>query len=98
MAKPTLHLPAGRAGRRRTARDPAALGSVTEPPSAASAKSDGAASVGTEDRHAMIPQRAYLRAERRGFQPGYEMEDWLAAEREVESVPPGGRSSAMREG
>jgi hypothetical protein len=26
---------------------------------------------------------AYLRAERRGFAPGYEIEDWLAAEAEV---------------
>jgi hypothetical protein len=42
----------------------------------------------------MISQRAYLRAERRGFQSGYEIEDWLAAEREVESLLPGGRASA----
>jgi hypothetical protein len=26
---------------------------------------------------------AYFRAERRGFAPGYEVEDWLAAEAEV---------------
>jgi hypothetical protein len=26
---------------------------------------------------------AYFRAERRGFAPGYEIEDWLAAEAEV---------------
>ncbi len=30
-----------------------------------------------------IRQLAYLLAERRGFQPGHEAEDWLAAEREV---------------
>jgi hypothetical protein len=26
---------------------------------------------------------AYFKAEARGFEPGYELEDWLAAEREV---------------
>jgi Protein of unknown function (DUF2934) len=37
-------------------------------------------------RHALIAQSAYLRAERRGFAPGQEMEDWLAAEAEVEAL------------
>lgn len=31
----------------------------------------------------MIARAAYLRAERRGFTPGHELEDWLAAEREI---------------
>ena len=30
-----------------------------------------------------IRRLAYLMAERRGFQPGHETEDWLSAEREV---------------
>jgi hypothetical protein len=30
-----------------------------------------------------IRRLAYLMAERRGFEPGHEAEDWLAAEREV---------------
>jgi hypothetical protein len=30
-----------------------------------------------------IRRLAYLLAERRGFQPGHEAEDWLSAEREV---------------
>src|SRR5579872_569163 len=30
-----------------------------------------------------IRQLAYLMSERRGFEPGHETEDWLAAEREV---------------
>jgi len=34
----------------------------------------------------MIAQAAYLRAERRGFMPGGEVEDWLAAEAEVEAL------------
>jgi hypothetical protein len=32
---------------------------------------------------AMIAERAYYRAEKRGFVPGHELEDWLAAEREI---------------
>jgi hypothetical protein len=31
----------------------------------------------------LIAERAYFRAERRGFVPGRELDDWLAAEREV---------------
>ena len=30
-----------------------------------------------------IAELAYYRAEQRGFSPGYELEDWLAAEEEV---------------
>ena len=30
-----------------------------------------------------IAQAAYYRAQQRGFSPGYEVEDWLAAEAEV---------------
>ena len=39
-----------------------------------------------EARRAMIAQNAYLRAERRGFAPGHETEDWLAAEAEVDAL------------
>lgn len=33
-----------------------------------------------DDRHRRIAERAYRRAERRGFSPGHELDDWLAAE------------------
>lgn len=36
------------------------------------------------DRHAMICEAAYRLAERRGFAPGCELDDWLAAEAEVD--------------
>jgi len=36
-----------------------------------------------KQRHAMIAQAAYFRAERRGFVHGGELDDWLDAEREV---------------
>jgi Protein of unknown function (DUF2934) len=32
---------------------------------------------------AAIAEAAYFRAERRHFQPGFEIDDWLAAEREI---------------
>lgn len=37
-----------------------------------------------EDRHASIAEAAYFRSQHRGFTPGYELEDWLAAEEEVD--------------
>lgn len=37
-----------------------------------------------EARSRMIAEAAYYIAERRGFEPGYEFEDWLAAEAEVD--------------
>ena len=46
------------------ASQPAAAGTMTAP----------------SDRQLMIEREAYLRAERRGFEPGHELEDWLAAE------------------
>jgi Protein of unknown function (DUF2934) len=32
------------------------------------------------DREKWIAEAAYYRAEKRGFSPGYALEDWLAAE------------------
>lgn len=37
-----------------------------------------------EKRWRMIAEEAYLRAEKRGFAPGAELQDWLEAEAEVE--------------
>jgi hypothetical protein len=42
----------------------------------------------------MIAEAAYLRSERRGFMPGYEVEDWMSAEAEVDALltaGPGGK-------
>jgi hypothetical protein len=47
------------------------------------AKPPAAIPAGEEGLHASIARAAYFRSERRGFAPGYELEDWLAAEREV---------------
>ena len=40
----------------------------------------------SSSRAALIATAAYYRAEKRGFAPGYEQEDWLAAEREVDGA------------
>jgi hypothetical protein len=37
-----------------------------------------------EERHRMIAEAAYFRAERRAFQGGCPFQDWLEAEREIE--------------
>ncbi|MDP9011417.1 MAG: DUF2934 domain-containing protein [Pseudomonadota bacterium] len=54
------------------------------PSAEASSLEAGAPAAGTvftpSDRQLMIEREAYLRAERRGFEPGHELEDWLAAE------------------
>jgi hypothetical protein len=39
-----------------------------------------------KDRESRIAEAAYLRAQQRGFEPGYELEDWLAAEKEVDAL------------
>jgi Protein of unknown function (DUF2934) len=38
---------------------------------------------GAQDAGRMIAEAAYYRAEKRGFAPGYDVEDWIAAEQEV---------------
>ena len=46
-------------------------------------------------RRGMIAEGAYLRAERRGFAPGFEVEDWLAAEAEVDALLEAEQGSKM---
>jgi hypothetical protein len=38
----------------------------------------------TQERQALIARAAYFRAEKRGFQAGHALEDWFAAEAEVD--------------
>jgi hypothetical protein len=39
-----------------------------------------------DDLKAAIAEAAYYRAEQRGFEPGYEITDWLEAEKEVKAM------------
>jgi len=47
-----------------------------------------------EQRCAMIAEAAYYHAEHRGFASGHELEDWLAAEEEIDGLLTRGQSPA----
>jgi len=48
-------------------------------------KTDSAAMIDPEMRRRLVAAEAYFFAERRGFSAGGEVEDWVAAERVVDS-------------
>ncbi|MFI4868254.1 MAG: DUF2934 domain-containing protein [Steroidobacterales bacterium] len=48
-----------------------------------------------ELRRDLIAQAAYFRAEQRGFEPGHELEHWLAAEAEIDAALSIGPPSPM---
>jgi len=57
----------------------------------------GPPAAGVDAQRAMIAEAAYYRAERRCFEPGYELDDWLQAERDIErAVPAGGIETPSR--
>jgi hypothetical protein len=45
--------------------------------------------ISAEDRERMIAEAAYFRAMQRGFNGGDTVDDWLAAEREINRLLPG---------
>lgn len=47
------------------------------------------ATASVKTREAAIREKAYLIAERRGFIPGHELEDWLQAEAEINELSKG---------
>ena len=51
--------------------------------SAPAAKFPVVRAVTPADRHRLIAEAAYRLAERRGFEPGHELEDWLTAEQQI---------------
>jgi Protein of unknown function (DUF2934) len=50
-------------------------------------ESPAPAAVGPKERYQGVAEAAYFRAEHRGFLPGYELEDWLGAEAELDGPP-----------
>jgi hypothetical protein len=42
--------------------------------------------ISAEQRRSMIAEQAYLRAERRGFEDGDPVADWLESEKEVDAL------------
>lgn len=61
--------------------DPSLHTRVTNPP-----KVSASIHYTSSEYHRMIAQAAYYLAEHRGLQSGHEIEDWLAAEREINRV------------
>ena len=57
---------------------------IAHPPVAVSSR--GSPLIPASLRHDMIRDAAYFRAQARGFAPGREIEDWLAAEQDVEEL------------
>ena len=69
-------------------------GKITLPKPAPVRKASAAPqSLTEEQRRAMIAEAAYYMAERRGFESGHELEDWLLAESQHEAAIGGGDSS-----
>lgn len=50
------------------------------------------------ERHRMVADAAYFRAERRAFAAGGEVEDWVRAETEIDELIQSGGSHARRAG
>lgn len=80
-----------RTGTDRTKKSKTAPPAGQQPPTAESSTEVTAASLErreipsfSESREARIAEAAYWRAERRGFIAGQELDDWLAAEMEVD--------------
>lgn len=55
----------------------------------AQAASDPAVAMEQEELLRQIRERAYYKAEQRGFATGHELEDWFAAENEVQTESTG---------
>jgi hypothetical protein len=70
----------------RPAAGKAAATGKSPPPKTAARVRPTVAKPSAVERDEMIRTAAYYRAQRRGFAPGYEWEDWLAAEAEVSTL------------
>jgi len=87
MPRAPMITPDAKAGSKSTsrskaaARQPALAKELNKSGADALAPSVRIISVGERER--LVAQAAYFRAEKRGFAPGYEMEDWVEAEAEV---------------
>jgi hypothetical protein len=53
------------------------------------------AGVSLEERHHLICEAAYFRAEDRGFVSGRELDDWLAAEIQIDSLLQAGSAASL---
>jgi hypothetical protein len=81
-AKTTTAKPAASKPAPKSAAKPAAAAK----PAKAAAKKSGAAALTPEQRRCYVEVAAYYMAERRGFTGGNEMDDWMAAEAEIDRL------------
>lgn len=71
---------------KQPAGNPRRRGDLEEPGVGGRKRGEGLAtalSAESDERLRRIREEAYYRAERRNFVPGHEMDDWLAAERDL---------------
>jgi hypothetical protein len=68
----------------RAERTKPATSPSTKEPQAKAEPPSAARGVSNEERYRMIQEQAYALAEARGFEPGHEVDDWLAAERTID--------------
>ena len=71
----------------RSQRKPDTVSMVDTPPSELPALPVETPALG--ERRRRVAEAAYFRAERRGFAPGCELDDWLAAEQELDATGAG---------
>lgn len=76
----TTKTTAPRASKSTPAKKPPHAAAATRKPRARASSAD----ISPDLRQQMIAEAAYLRAEQRGFGAGDPLDDWLAAEREVD--------------
>ena len=74
--------------------DSTQLESTPAPPAQAPAVQVTVRSMRVYDKTSLIAKAAYFRAERRRFAAGHELEDWLAAEAEIEALMRAERSQS----
>ena len=84
-AKPAPKTAAPKTAAAKTPAKPAAK--VSRPAATPAVAKPAPAALSAAQREQMVRTAAYFRAERRGFAPGNEWDDWLSAEAEVGSLP-----------
>jgi hypothetical protein len=92
MTSRTLHVPRERKQPNNLLTASRTTESTTTPPES----SEATAPVERERRGAMIAEAAYYRAEQRGFEPGCELDDWCAAENDIDALLTRGEMPSTR--
>jgi hypothetical protein len=78
-------------GNRASAGNGNGNGNARDASEAGNGRSGDSPDMSPEARAQMIAEAAYYLSEQRGFAPGHEVEDWLAAEQQIDSRIEGGR-------